>query len=180
MSRQYFADAPYNDPVLANQSAITALTETALFAAQFIQIPAFDMKTGKVYRLTAGGIVSTGASGTLTLTPRWGTSTGGVSLGASGAQTVPVSITNQPWRLECEVYVRGPIGAAGANTPVVCHGTFWSQGAIATAGSAFVVSFGSTASVNVDATIQGGICIGWTLSVAGSCTPMSSLLQSLN
>ena len=182
MSRQYFQDAPYADPSLANQTAIVATTETALFAsAVFAPIPANDARMGKVYKLTAGGIVTTSASAsTLTLTPRWGTTTSGTSLGASSAQTVPVSLTNAPWRLEAEIYIRGPIGASGANTPAVVHGMFTCQGTAATAGSAFVLTFGSTASVSVDATIASGFFIGWTLSVAGSCTPMSCLLQSLN
>lgn len=180
MSRQYFSDIPYDDPVLANQSAIVATTETQLFPAQLIQVPAYDMKTGKIYYFYGAGIVTTGASGTLTLTPRWGTSSGGVALGASQAQTVVASVTNVPWIIQGWVFVRGPIGAAGANTPVVCHGTFSAAGAAATAASSMLITFGSTASVNVDATIQGGFYMGWTLSVAGSCTPMSCFLSSLN
>jgi hypothetical protein len=100
-------------------------------------------------------------------------------LGASGAQTVVVSLTNDPWTLQGWIYCRGPIGAAGANTPIVVHGNFIANGAVATAASSIVVSFGSTASVNVDASIAAGFQIGWTLSVAGSVTVMSAILQSL-
>jgi hypothetical protein len=180
VSRQYFRDAPYTDPVLANQTAITATTETILLPAQFIGIPANDIRTGKVYKLDAHGIMSTGASGTLTLTPRWGTTTSGTSLGASQAQTVVINLTNVPWTIQGWIYCRGPLGAAGANTPVVVHGFLQAAGAAGTAGSAIEVMFGSTASVNVDASIAAGFQIGWTLSVAGSCTPMSAILQSLN
>lgn len=166
--------------MLANQTAITATTETVLFPAQFIGIPANDLRTGKVYKLDAMGIMSTGASGTLTLTPRWGTTTSGTSLGASQAQTVVINLTNVPWIIQAWIFCRGPLGASGANTPVVVHGFLQSAGAAGTASSELGVCFGSTASVNVDASIAAGFTIGWTLSVAGSCTPMSCILQSLN
>src|SRR4051794_21589205 len=98
MARQYFQDVLV-DPPLADLTAVTATTETGLWLpALYTPIPAFGQNgpsPGKVYKVTAGGIWSTGASGTLTITPRYGLTTAGVSLGISVAQTVPVSITNQ-------------------------------------------------------------------------------------
>ena len=85
MSRQYFGDI-LNEPIGADHATITATTETVLIPTIFTPIPAFEPKVGKVYELIVTGTVTTGASGTLTLTPRFGTAIGGVSLGASGAR----------------------------------------------------------------------------------------------
>jgi hypothetical protein len=179
MSRGYFEDAPYADPFIASQTAVTATTETTLWSVpQFTPIPAYDTRAGKMYRLTCGGIVSTGASGTLTITPRIGTSVSGVTLGASGAQTVPVSVTNVAWYMQALLVIR-TVGAAGTNSTAMLQGAFWADGAIATAGNAFVVAFGGT-SASFDASIAQGLSIGWTLSVAGSCTPTVLAWQSLN
>lgn len=178
MSRGYFEDAPYNDPPIANLTAVTATSETGLWTTgQFANIPANDARAGKIYRLTATGIVSTGASGTLTITPRIGTSTGGVTLGASGAQTVPVSLTNVAWEMSGLLTIR-TVGAPGANSTAIFGGSFRADGAIATAGNAFVVAFGGT-SATFDASVQQGLFLGWTLSVAGSCTPQQVLWQSV-
>lgn len=179
MARQYFPQVTI-DPPIANLSAVTATVETGLWnVAQFTPIHAFDAYTGagKIYRVSAGGIMSTGASGTLTLTPRIGTSTGGVTLGASGAQTVPVSLTNIAWMLQAQLIVRS-LGAPGANSTCICTGLFASQGTLA-AGNAFAVPFGGT-QATVDFSVETGFFLGWTLSVAGSCTPQYAFIESLN
>ena len=72
MSRQYFADM-MAEPKIASLTAITATSETALWdVANLTPIPANDAKPGKTYHLMATGIMSTGASGTLIITPRFG------------------------------------------------------------------------------------------------------------
>lgn len=180
MSRQYFSEVII-DPPTANLTAVTATVETGLWnVAQFSPIHAFDgyRGVGKIYRLTAGGIWTTGASGTLTITPRLGTSTGGVTMGASIAQTVTPSITNEAWFLHFMMVVR-TLGAPGANSTVMGTGVFNGGGAAATAASNNTVAFGGT-SATVDLSVETGIFIGWTLSVAGSCTPMFVSMQSLN
>jgi len=180
MSRQYFEDLII-DPPTANLTAVTATVETGLWnVAQFSPIHAFDSYkgVGKIFRLCAGGIYSTGASGTLTITPRVGTSTGGITLGASVAQTVPPSLTNEAWFMHFICVVR-TLGAPGANSTVMGTGVFQGGGAAATASSGCQVLFGGT-SATCDLSIETGIFIGWTLSVAGSCTPMFVTMQSMN
>jgi hypothetical protein len=181
MSRGYFADAPYADPAIASQSAIVATTETVLFpVAQYLPIPASDARAGKVYRGWMGGIYSTGASGTLTITPRYGQVVGGVTLGASVAQTVPVSISNVPWFLEFILTIRTANNGTTTSSTGMLHGTFFGGGVAATAGSSLCLPFGGT-SGTFDTTggTAGGIWIGWTLSVAGSCTPQSCVFGSI-
>jgi hypothetical protein len=192
MSRQYFEDLII-DPPLANITAVTATVETGLWnVAQFSPIHAFDAYkgAGKVYRLMAGGIWSTSASAsTLIITPRIGTTTSGISLGASPGggtgtgQTVVASLTNQAWFLHFVLVVRS-VGAPGANSTVMATGQFQSQGATGTAASNVTLTFGggTTAGTapSVDLSVETGIFIGWTLSVAGSCTPLWVTMQSLN
>jgi hypothetical protein len=179
VSRQYFEDAPYCDPPLANQTAVTATTETGLWnVSQFTPVPAYDGRAGKIYRLTAAGIFSTGASGTLTITPRWGTTTGGTTFGASSAQTVVASLTNEGWYMTGILTIRSN-GAPGANSTAIFNGQFQAGGAAATAGSNVSVLFGGT-QASIDLSAAAGLFIGWTLSVAGSCTPQQILWQSCN
>lgn len=181
MSRQYFEDAPYADPAIASQSAIVATTETGLFpVAQYTPIPASDARAGKIYKLTMGGIYSTGASGTLTLTPRYGTSTGGTSLGASVAQTVPISLTNEAWFLQAYLIFRAVNNGTASSSTGLLQGMFQAGGAAGTAASSCDICFGGTVVTTLDTTTAQGLWIGWTLSVAGSCTPQFCLWQSIN
>lgn len=183
MSRQYFEDLII-DPPLANLTAVTAAALTSLWnVPQFSPIHAFDgyRGAGKVYRLMAGGIFSTsGTPGTATLSPFFGTTTGGVALGASVAQTMVASLTNEAWFMHAVLVVRS-VGAPGVNSNVVLTGQWQGGGAAGTAASNNTLTFGSTGSVAVDLSVETGICIGWTWSVAtDSITPLWVTMQSLN
>lgn len=178
MGRQTFAEL-INNPPIANLSAVTATTETELWsAAQYSPLdPIRD--AGAVFRLTAGGIMSFASTGTLIITPRFGLTVGaGTSMGASVvALTTPGATTAHSWFLEMLLTVRS-IGAPGANSVVVANG-FFTTG-IPSAGSLPATQvFGGTPAT-VDVSIASGICIGWTLSVAGTITPQQVVLQRLN
>jgi hypothetical protein len=178
MSRQYFMDL-MTDPQTANSTALVATTIEALWpAATYSPIPANSAQSpGKAYKITAGGIWSTGASGTLIITPNVGTATGGATLGASATVTVPVSISAVAWYLEAMFVVR-TIGSSGT---MMGTGVFWSGGIAANTspGANTVVPFGGT-SATIDTTSASGITIGKTLSVAGSVTPMFAVMQTIN
>lgn len=178
MARQYFQDGPYIDVQVANGTALVATTAEALWiGAAFTPIFANDPKAGKIYSIRAGGIMSTGASGTLILAPQYGV-LGGTTLGTSITQTVPINLTAVPWILDFDLVFR-TIGAAGANSTCIGTGSFRSAGTAATAGSAFCMTFGGT-SASVDATINSGITISKTLSVAGSMTVQYAYIFSRN
>jgi hypothetical protein len=98
-------------------------------------------------------------------------------LGANTAVNVPVSLTNVPWFLELTVVIR-TVGLAGTNSTAIGTGAFVGSGA-GTVGTALSFAFGGT-SATFDASIAQGLAIGWTLSVAGSCTPQWVVMQSLN
>jgi hypothetical protein len=179
MSRQYFQDL-LAEPPIANLTAVTATSETALWlTSQYTPIPANDARPGKIYRVTAGGIMSFAATGTLIITPRFGlTVAAGITMGASVvALTTPGATTAHPWTLDFTCVVR-TVGAAGVNSTVIGCGAFHTG--IPAAGSLPATQvFGGT-SATVDVSIATGICIGWTLSVAGTITPMYAYIQSIN
>src|SRR5882724_10683369 len=100
MSRQYFMDT-LADPPIANLTAVVATTETALWSvSNYTPIAANDCRPGKIYKVTAGGIMSFAATGTLTITPRFGLVIGGITMGANVvAVTTPGATTAHPWTL---------------------------------------------------------------------------------
>jgi hypothetical protein len=109
---------------LADQTAVTGTTETALYpSAQYTGFAANQLRAGQIWQLILFGIGTTpGASmGNITLTPRFGTTTAGTSLGASTAAALVASATNKLWQLEMYLVVRS-VGLAGANSNVVASG----------------------------------------------------------
>jgi hypothetical protein len=187
MSRQYFADVIQEPPTLNPlASAVVATVETQLWLpATFTPIASADIRAGKIYQCKAGGIYSTAATGALTITPRWGASATvatNITMGASGAQTVPASVSGVPWYLQFTMVVR-TVGLAGLNSIVIGNGFFVGTGTVATAGTALSFAFGGTSATfdaSAGATVPAGLAIGWTLSVAGSVTPEWLTWQSLN
>ena len=166
ISNQVFTTAP---------AALVATTEEALVPTLYTGIAAAESYGGKVWELVCGGIWTTAATGALTLTPRVGLTSGGITLGASAAITVPVSITNIPWRLEFTLQCRS-LGLAGANSTYIGTGHFITEG-VTTA--AFTVVCGGT-QASADGTIATGLWMGKTLSVAGSMTTQYSSFRPWN
>lgn len=178
MSRQYFNDVLL-DPLAVAWTTITATTETVLVPTLGTQIPANEPRAGKVYKLTVGGTCTTGIAGTLTLTPRFGTTISGTALGGSPAQNYVPSITTAPFLFEYWLTFR-KIGLPGANSVAVGTGRWVSNGAAATAASSTVVTCSSTGDVSVDVSVASALWIGVTFSVAPSVIPHWSTWQSLN
>lgn len=168
---------------LANQTAITGTSETAMFpVAQYSGFAANQLRAGQIWHLTAFGILTTaGASpGNITITPRFGTSTSGTSLGASAATALATSASNVAWRLEYDLQIR-TIGNAGANSTVVGNGYFHTTVAAIAAATGNLVPMTSTASVSVDTSVASGLFIGVTMgSASDSMTTMGVMLESLN
>jgi hypothetical protein len=178
MSRQYFADV-LTEPLGVDLTTITAITETVLIPTLLTPIPAFEPRTGKVYELIVGGTCTTGVAGTLTITPRYGTVIGGVSIGASVAQQYVPSITNAPFIFRYYLVFRS-IGLPGTNSVVYGSGDWESGGAAATAASATAVVVGGTATASVDTSVASALWIGVTFSVAPSVIPKWHVWRSVN
>lgn len=168
---------------LADQTAVTGTSETALFpVAQYSAFAANQLRAGQAWHLTAFGIITTaGASqGNITITPRYGTTSGGVALGASAATALAASASNVAWRLEYDLIIR-QVGNAGTNSKAVGNGWFATTVAAVAAATGNIVPFGSTASVSIDTSIASGLYIGVTLgSASDSMTTLGVLLESYN
>lgn len=171
MARPLYQEGPYKDTHVASGTALVSTSAEALWIANdFTFTGANEAKAGRIFAIKAGGLLSTGASGTLILIPQYG-ALGGVTLGTSQTVTVPINMTNVAWTLDMDVVFR-TIGAAGSATSTCigtgkfCSAPFTSAPA---AGISFVVPFGGT-SATVDTSINGGFTISKTLSVAGSVT----------
>jgi hypothetical protein len=178
MSRQYFADVLV-EPLGVDYTTITATTETVLVPTALTPIAANEPRTGKVYELIVGGTCTTGTAGTLTLTPRFGTVIGGVSIGASPVQNYVPSVTTAPFVLRYYLVFRA-VGLPGANSVVYGSGEWESGGAIATAASATAVVIGATSTASVDVSVASALWMGVTFSVAPSVIPKWHLWRSLN
>lgn len=178
MARQYFAGLTAEPPI-ANLTAITGTTETGLWLpASYSPIAANEAVPGKVWRVSAGGIMSFAATGTLTLTPRFGLTTSGITMGASVVPlTTPGATTANAWWMQFTCVCR-TVGAPGANSSVIGTG-MWCSGFPAAGSLPATCMLGGT-SAAVDVSIATGLFIGWTLSVAGTVTPQWVTMEALN
>jgi hypothetical protein len=99
-----------------NSTAITATTtELTLIdgGVGTLTVPANGFQVGDSFSLNMGGVMSAQNGNTITIRLK----TGSVSLGSSGALTMP-AITNQVWYLTTNFTIRA-IGAAGVASVVV-------------------------------------------------------------
>jgi hypothetical protein len=180
MARQYLQDGPYIDPpVTSPLAADVATTAVSMWSgAQFTPIWANDAKAGKIYVVEAGGLITTGATGALTIAPGLGTTSPGTTLGSSIAQTVPATSLSGPWFMRFVGNVR-TVGAAGANSTMMGEGFFQAGGVAATANSGLDLTFGGT-SCAFDCTVNNFFTFQKTLSVAGSFTTHWCYIYSIN
>jgi hypothetical protein len=71
MARQYLQDDGFAEPAVADPLAANAATTAVGMwnSLQYCVIPAYDSRPGKVYVLEAGGLITTAATGALTISP---------------------------------------------------------------------------------------------------------------
>lgn len=186
MGQQTFMDIPGANPLLADILTYATLTTEAMLwpVASTTPISAFDARPGKMWKLTAGGIITLpAATGSITLTPRWGLSTTpstNVTMGASGALLSPGATTNRPWFLEFTCLCRSVSVLGGVASLVTGWGWFKTQGLLTSGAAPYVLTFGGTpATVDIGVSTGLGISIIWG-TTAGSITTQGAVLQSLN
>ena len=178
MSRQYYTQT-IEDPQLSAGVGISSTGETQLWnVPQFTPIPAFEPRAGRVYKVYAGGVMTANTTGgTITVTPRIGTTVaGGTTLGASVAKVYGTTFTNNAWWLECIVVFRS-VGAPGTNSGLIGEGWFVCTNT-ATANQQVVVNFGGSIAT-CDTSLDQGISIGVALTSA-TMTTSFAIIQSLN
>lgn len=175
MARQYLQDTGVADAAITDPLAANAATTEVLIVSnslRYFVIPAYDARPGKVYIFEAGGLITTGASGTLIINARIHTassSTLGNTLGGSITQTVPVSSLSGPWTLRLALTVLTTGDPGGTNSTIKGTGYFISGGVAATANSGCQIMIGGT-SASFDHSVVNTINFTKTLSVAGSWT----------
>ena len=147
---------------------------------QYTLIPAYDARPGKVYCVEAGGLITTAATGALTISPSLSTTNAaGTTLGASIAQTVPATSLSGPWHLRMVLVVLTTGAPGGNNSTIKGTGSFISGGVAATANSGLQVAIGGT-SCAFDHSVNQSVWMSKTLSVAGSWTTQYVLLYAMN
>ena len=175
----YFNDTLV-DPPLSSAAGVGPSAETQLWnVPQFTPIDAHDPVAGRIYRVSAGGVLSIArTTSSLTITPRIGTTVaGGTTMGASPVKLSGVIFTSQPWWLEF-IAVFQSVGAPGANSGVIGEGMFCCCNA-STGNSEMMFALGGTLAT-ADVSINQGISIGATLSVnGGTMTTTFAFIQSL-
>lgn len=178
MSRQGFREA-YKPP-LADLAAVSpSNTEVALIpvaSATKLAIPAFAIEPGQAFEIYAAGTVVTGATAVnWTVTPRWGTSNAGVTLGASTAVAKTVSVT-VPWVLRALAQFRVVRDDAATQSTLMLTGTLES------AALARDMVFGGTQGA-IDTTTAQGFWFGIVASgadVSATFTPKQVLVEPIN
>ena len=94
MARQYLQDDGFLEPAITDPLAANVTTSAVGMwnTLQYALIPAYDSRPGKVYVVEAAGLITTAATGALTISPTISTTNAaGTTLGASIAQNTPVS-----------------------------------------------------------------------------------------
>jgi hypothetical protein len=185
VARQYLQDGglltepAITDPLAANVT--TTIVNIVSNSLRYFVIPAYDPRPGKVYVAEAGGLITTGATGALTISPFISTTNGttGTNLGASVAQTVPVSSLSGPWWMRFVLTVLTTGDPGGSNATIKGTGVFQSGGVAATANSGLDLTFGGTSAV-FDHSVNQTLNICKTLSVAGSWTTQWCVFYAMN
>jgi hypothetical protein len=183
VARQYLADDGILEPAISDPlAANVATTAVGMYnSLRYALIPAYDSRPGKVYQLEAAGLITTAATGALTISPSLSTTNaaGANSLGASIAQTVPVSSLSGPWFLKMKLVCRTTGDPGGTNSTMFGWGWFISGGVAATPNSGMQITFGGT-SCAYDHAVNQSVFISKTLSVAGSWTTQYVDLSCMN
>lgn len=163
---------PYVDSPIVSGVPLISTASEALYAGGGLtglgHLPPDEPKAGRVFCLRLGGIWSTGASGTLTLSPIL--SNGSANVGASQVATVPINMTNVPWTLWLDLVIRTVHRDGGFNSQVLgSHGFFITTPAASApaAGQACVIPLaGTVATTTVD--LGTSLLVNKTLTVAGA------------
>lgn len=175
-SDQLFVE-PLQPILMADGATIAGTTEASLWPIQFSTFAAnFLHKAQQFLELTAFGVATTPASAatTATVTPRWGTTTGGTALGPSAASaTVTASKTNVPWYCNGNLICRSVL--AGATSVIVGGGDFVCD-QIAIPG----LCFGGTVVSTIDVSAAAGFWLGLTLGGSASFTMTTRALLLKN
>jgi len=178
----YYVDsrAPF---MIADQTAVTGTGEALLAPFHYSALPADYFTPGKmVYLMMAGKITTAGSTpGNITLTLRYGTTTGGTQLAISAATALATSKTNISWMSESWIQCR----STGTSGSVLAFGNFMYDGAggvfSTAANNPLMFPASANTAVTIDTTTSQGIILDTTLgSASDSMTVQFLQFAALN
>ena len=183
-ARQGFASMDVRDfPPVSFTAIASTVTETNLWvAADWTPIAADEVKAGKVYKVSFGGIISNTGTPTVIFTPRYGqsaTPASNVTLGASPTVTTVTGLANHSFYGEFTLGFRqiavAASGATGTGNGFVTFGN-------ASANSTTAI-MGGTVATTLDNIADQGLIVSltWgTSSASNTCTCQWVVLRSYN
>lgn len=173
-----FWEAVLNSPGNGVGTAYASSTTiTDVSAAPQLVLPANFMYPGQSFRLTAFGVLSNTASGTIVLGFYYG-GVAGVALAANAATAPGAAVTNVPWRLEATATVR-TVGATGT---IITQG-FLDLGSSVSAVSHVPIPATALATVTIDTTSSKALTVGATWganSASNTLTCHQFLVEAMN
>jgi hypothetical protein len=179
MAQQTYRDMLVAAPLANNANIAPSSTEVALIpvsALSGLSYAGVTFKPGQLLKVTASGVVTTGATAVnWTITPRWGTSNGGVSFGASAAVAKTTGLTAVPWLLQIWVHFRSINNVSATQSVAMAGGSFES------AGTSRDIVFGGT-SATIDTVSASGLWLGIVASgadVSATFTPQLVISEIL-
>lgn len=176
-------------PIVNATEAVIATTEDKILwdpagLAPQTAIPANSLYADVVVKVTAWGVMTTVVTGAQTaeVTPRFGTTVSGTSLGASRAQPVVAEVlTNTQWLIEMWMHVR-LVGSSGTAT---CGGMMACRAFVGTAATTNTapVNFGtnSATATTINTTTASGLLVSIKATTATQkYTTLGVVMESLN
>jgi len=183
MSRAYYRDLVSEPLAISNSTVtLTAATDVIIFPnTSQIAIQAADFRPGKVWKLTACGLITTNASAsTCVMNVRWGIALGSPSMGSSITNGVPAGQTNVPFLLQVYCICRTLGLTGGTNSSVTANASFIAAGTgTAAINEAFAVR-GTLVTFDAAGANVGGIQVSMNFSLAASLGLHLVTLEALN
>lgn len=174
-----FWEAVLNSPNNgAGTAYVSSNTIADVSAAPQLVLPANFMYPGQSFRLTAFGVLSNTASGTIVLGFYYGGVAGALPLAASAATAPGAAVTNVPWRLEATATVR-TVGATGT---IITQG-FLDLGSSVSAVAHLPIPATALATVTIDTTSAKALTVGATWSANSASNTLTChqfLVEAMN
>lgn len=185
MARQGFMDMPLDAEPTDFTALATFTAEANLWTPNlWTPIPAFDMRAGKAYKLSCGGIMQSATGVNWTITPRFGQSAtpgSNLSLGASAVVpaggTVPAA---SAWYAELTMVVRS-LGIAASGSAITASGFVIFPTTAVLSGQA--IPIGGTVVSTADHTTAQGLILSATCGTSAGTNSIQArwaILQALN
>src|SRR6478735_250518 len=185
MARQGFMDAPLDAPPTNFTALATFTAEANLWTpALWTPVNAFDMRAGKMYKCSGGGIMQSATAVSWTFTPRFGVSatpSSNITFGASAAVpttgTVPAS---SPWYFEF-TWVVSSLGLAASGCTATGNGFVVVPSTAILNG--IVIPMGGAVPTTLDHTTNQGFILSATCGASASTNSLQVnwvVLQPLN